>query len=585
MEEKKDKVSIIGSMLCIAVIVAVIGSKFLSNSDEVQQAPTNPAQVQVQPVPQQMPVSPVELTDSFSVEATLPAAEEPVNLAPMHFGRDGEFQATFDPQSGGIADVTLNKFTVQTEVEEEKNDLVQMGIGSYPFMRLDNRSNGVVSYQAAVQTGNQIVRNSSIYDGVVSITETWTIDEANEYEIDYSLTVKNTGATPVHINRMALQSGALPAFLSRQKQTYLSGNAGFVAYGVPGKTKPKMLLEKNLRKLANKPEKRAELLNANADWVAVSSKYFLFALRKPRLSIADAAGNNRLIATCFSGVNGDMIIQDLRHPDVSLFAGTGWIPEYNLNPGETATFTSDAYCGPKNYMRLRDMGDGIDSVMGMNVFFFWSFAWMGWISQVLLSALIWLAGLFGTKCGYGLGIICITILVKLVFMPLSYRSTMSMRKMQAIQPQLKELRERFKDDPQRMYHEQQKLFKENNVSQLGGCLPMLAQIPVFFAMFNTFRSAIEIRNASFLWIADLSMPDDIFGLPIRPLALLTGVTMLFQQKLTPSPDPNQARMMTIMSLVFVVFFYNMPAALTLYMTVNQITSIIQMLIFRRLEKK
>lgn len=136
-----------------------------------------------------------------------------------------------------------------------------------------------------------------------------------------------------------------------------------------------------------------------------------------------------------------------------------------------------------------------------------------------------------------------------------------------------------------MYYEQQKLFKENNVSQTGGCLPMLVQIPVFFAMFNTFRGAIEIRNAGFLWVADLSMPDPIFGLPIHPLAIMTGLTMFLQQRLQPMPDPNQARMMNIMSLVFVVFFYNMPAGLTLYMTVNQLTSIAQMLCFKWLEKR
>ena len=160
-----------------------------------------------------------------------------------------------------------------------------------------------------------------------------------------------------------------------------------------------------------------------------------------------------------------------------------------------------------------------------------------------------------------------------------------MKKMSALQPQLKALREKYKEDPQRMYYEQQKLFKENNVSQTGGCLPMLVQIPVFFAMFNTFRGAIEIRNTPFLWVADLSMPDPIFGLPIHPLAIMTGVTMLIQQRLQPMPDPNQAKMMTIMSLVFVVFFYNMPAGLTLYMTVNQLTSIIQMYCFKKLEKK
>jgi len=139
-----------------------------------------------------------------------------------------------------------------------------------------------------------------------------------------------------------------------------------------------------------------------------------------------------------------------------------------------------------------------------------------------------------------------------------------------------------------MYAKQQELFKANNVSQMGGCLPMLLQIPVFFALFNTFRNAIELRHAGFLWAMDLSMPDDLFftlfGLPIRPFALLMGASMYWQQKLTPSPDPNQARMMNIMSLVFIFMFYSLPSALTLYMTVNQLLSIAQMLITRKFEK-
>jgi YidC/Oxa1 family membrane protein insertase len=164
-----------------------------------------------------------------------------------------------------------------------------------------------------------------------------------------------------------------------------------------------------------------------------------------------------------------------------------------------------------------------------------------------------------------------------------------MRKMQELQPQLKELREKHKEDPQKMYRKQQELFKENNVSQLGGCLPMLVQIPVFFGLYNTFRSAIELRQASFLWVADLSLPDTLAfspaGLPIRPLAIIMSGSMLLQQKLMPSADASQQRMMMFMSLFFLWIFYGMPAGLTLYWTTNQILTIAQTLITRRLEER
>ena len=151
--------------------------------------------------------------------------------------------------------------------------------------------------------------------------------------------------------------------------------------------------------------------------------------------------------------------------------------------------------------------------------------------------------------------------------------------MQALKPELDALRAKYKDDPSTMYRKQQELFKKNNVSQLGGCLPMLLQIPVFFALFNTFRNAIEMRHASFLWAYDLSMPDTLSfsseAIPIRPLALLMGLTMYFQQKMTPNPDPQQAKMMSFMTIFFMVLFYGMPSALTLYLSVSYVLGILQ----------
>jgi YidC/Oxa1 family membrane protein insertase len=150
------------------------------------------------------------------------------------------------------------------------------------------------------------------------------------------------------------------------------------------------------------------------------------------------------------------------------------------------------------------------------------------------------------------------------------------------------LRDKYKDDPQKLYRKQNELYKENNVNQLGGCLPMLLQIPVFFALFNTFRNAVELRQAGFLWANDLSLPDTLsFSpeiLPIRPLAILMGVTMYLQQKMTPSADPKQAQMMNMMSVFFVVLFYGMPSALTLYMSVSYLLGMAQTMLIRKMEK-
>ena len=197
---------------------------------------------------------------------------------------------------------------------------------------------------------------------------------------------------------------------------------------------------------------------------------------------------------------------------------------------------------------------------------------------------------FGHRWGYGLAIIIITFVVKMAFWPLTHRSTVSMRRMQKLQPLVKEIKDKYKDQPEKMNRKVMELYREHKVNPLGGCLPILCQMPVFLALFNTFRNAIELRHAGFLWVQDLSLPDTLPGfpewLPIRPLALLMGGSMFAQHKLMPqSGDASQARMMTFMTVFFMFIFYSMPSGLTLYWTVNQILTILQNVVTRKLEER
>ena len=196
---------------------------------------------------------------------------------------------------------------------------------------------------------------------------------------------------------------------------------------------------------------------------------------------------------------------------------------------------------------------------------------------------------------YGWAIIVITIIIKIVFWPLTNASTKSMKRMAALQPQMKTLQEKYKGDPKKMNEKLMEFMKEHKVNPMGGCLPMLLQIPVFFGFYTMLQSAIELRGAQFLWACDLSKPDTIFvipglgfipffgiaglGLPLNPLPLLMGVTMLWQARLTPpSPgmDPVQQKIMKYMPLMFLVFLYNFSAGLTLYWTVQNLLTIAQM---------
>ena len=237
--------------------------------------------------------------------------------------------------------------------------------------------------------------------------------------------------------------------------------------------------------------------------------------------------------------------------------------------------TTEFFIGPKKQAMLWD--EGMKDVM--------EFGWWRWLCYPVVKLL----NLFHAVIpNYGVAIILLTILVRLLFWPLTRKSTEGMKKMQEIQPLLKELQTKFKDNPQRLQQETFALYREKKVNPLSSCLPMLIQIPVFFALYKVLGASVELRHASFLWIADLSEPEALFaswfpfgGLNILPI--LMAATMYLQSKLTPSAgDPSQQRMMQIMMpLMMLWMFYNFASALSLYWTLSQVMSIIQMWMIRR----
>jgi YidC/Oxa1 family membrane protein insertase len=197
-------------------------------------------------------------------------------------------------------------------------------------------------------------------------------------------------------------------------------------------------------------------------------------------------------------------------------------------------------------------------------------------------------GLYNLGATYGWAIVLITVILKLLFYPLTAASTRSMKRMSALQPQMKALQEKHKENPQKMQQELQKFMKEHKINPLGSCLPILLTIPVFGGFWFMLNSAIELRGAEFLWACDLAAPDTLFALPglnipFNLFAILMIVTMLWQSHMTPpSPgiDPMQQKMMRYMPLIIVPFIYNQAAGLTLYWTVQNLLSIIQMKLTR-----
>jgi YidC/Oxa1 family membrane protein insertase len=235
------------------------------------------------------------------------------------------------------------------------------------------------------------------------------------------------------------------------------------------------------------------------------------------------------------------------------------------------------FAGPKEYRTLARIGAEFNNRADLVM----NFGFFGFFAKALLLGMNWLHDV--TKLGYGWTIVLITVIIKMTFWPLTAASTRSMKRMQTLAPELKVLKEKYKDDPQKFTQKQMELWKKNKVSPMGGCLPMLIQTPVFIGFFTMLRSAIELRGAHFLWVADLSKPDTLFmipglNFPFNLLPLLMGGAMLWQSHLQPpSPgmDPAQAKMMKYLPLIFLVFLYNYSAGLALYMTVNYLLTIVQ----------
>lgn len=331
---------------------------------------------------------------------------------------------------------------------------------------------------------------------------------------------------------------------------------------------------------------------------------FLFVFNRPgkdeysggSSNVQWAATHNQFFTTVVTLTNGPVMSVigrpiDLAPPSAAELKGdarkptkpTGIVgffayPEITVPAGQAFTQDYFVYAGPKEYKTLARLSNDVDLVMNLEGFW-------GWFAKMLLLAM---NGLHSIGIQYGLAIVVITVTLKIVFYPMTAASTRSMKRMSTLQPQMKALQEKYKDDPAKMNQKLQEFMKEHRINPLGSCLPLLLTIPVFAGFWKMLYSAIELRGAEFLWACDLSAPDTVFvipgaNIPINGFALIMVVTMLWQSHMTPpSPgvDPAQQKMMRYMPLAIVPFIYNQAAGLTLYWSVQNLLSIIQMKLTR-----
>ena len=238
-----------------------------------------------------------------------------------------------------------------------------------------------------------------------------------------------------------------------------------------------------------------------------------------------------------------------------------------VNPSADFNVSFEAYAGPKQLSILENIDPRLGDIIHYGMF--------AWIAKPLLKLLKFLNGFLGN---WGLAIIALTLIVRVIVMPFNIYSFKSMKIMQKLQPEMQRLRERYKDDPQTMNREVMDLMKRNKANPLGGCLPMLLQLPVFIALYSVLGQSIELYRAPFfLWITDLSVHDKFFVLPV-----LMGITMYVQQKITPNTmDPAQAKVLQFMPIIFTAFMLFLPSGLTLYIFVSTLFGIIQQYVFMR----
>ncbi len=303
---------------------------------------------------------------------------------------------------------------------------------------------------------------------------------------------------------------------------------------------------------------------AGAEWAAVTNQFFatLFA---PLDGKANAVWGRRFEIPREEGAR-----------PLAAVEGAMGMPGLTLQPGQNATVRFEIYAGPKLYHRLAQLEHNEAEILDFGVF------------KIICQALLNLMNLLHHYLGnYAAAILALTTIVKLCLWPLQNKANRSMRRMSALSPKMQELREKYKDDPTRMNQEVMKLYKDYGINPVSGCAPMLIQIPIFFGLFTMLRQTVELRNASFLWVHDLSQPDTvghipILGWPLNILPLLMALTNIWMMRITPKTgDATQQRVMMFTPIIFIVFCYNFAAALSLYYTTQNLFTIIQLYQNRR----
>lgn len=416
-------------------------------------------------------------------------------------------------------------------------------------------------YSVVASGPDRVVFEAVRPDGVTVRRSYSLAPEKDDYVLRHETTFSNPTGSPVELPSFGINVGTVAPVGAHDSGLYLNGGyydgeAHFINRNAfePG-------FFSRMFGGSSTPETRISKLGA-VRWASVKNQFFTG------------------IATFDEPVAGI----DVERVDFGIVPGetkprigitnTALVPGSVLSSGASRTIALDYFAGPKEYRRLKEFAHRQDEVMQFQIY--WIFGWASFFSKLLLACL---GAIHSVVPNYGWSIILLTAAIKLLFFPLTAIAARSSKRMMKLAPKFKEVQEKYKDNPQKMQREIMGLYQKYGVNPVGGCIPILIQIPIFFGLFGMLQSASELRFAEWLWVPDLSMPDTvarIAGMPINVLPLIMTVTVIFQMKLTPTPptaDAFQAKLFKVLPIVFCVFSYFFAAGLVLYWTVNNLFTI------------
>ncbi len=456
--------------------------------------------------------------------------------------RSEKSTARFTTRGGGLQSYILHKFGGPTGgpvemVREGPEPHVQIDLGSRV---LDLSTLLFKEEQQSLSGGGTRVIFRAGVPGGVQVTKQFDFVPGSEL-IDFQVDVTGLPYSDQDPKIQVGWTGGIP-------QAELNAKTDESTYGAV------LSVGKNIERVhAGKFKKENEKTYSGAvHWVAARNKYFMAA-------IVPAGGD----ATDAMAV-GDATTHR-----------AGAVISMPLAVGGTSIRKFHLYAGPLDYWRLKDVGFGLEAAVDLGMSFILP------LSKLLLWLLV--KG-YSLIPNYGVVIILLSAVTKIVFYPMTKSSMRSMRDMQKLQPEMEALRKKYKDDPKVLNEKVMNLYKTHKVNPVGGCLPMLLQMPVFFALYSVLANSVELRQAGFVgWINDLSAPDTLFTIGsfgIHILPVLMAGSMLWQQKLTPT-DPRQAAMMYLMPVMMLFFLYSFPSGLALYWTVINLLSVGQQVLINR----